>query len=95
MNNGISIDYNGMAEAANQLEQQYQAMDDCITSIGNVIHGLPDIWTAETCDKYLSQYEELEPGLKETAQLISDMVEQMNKIVSNFQDTDSGMAGQM
>ena len=95
MNNGISINYDGMQEAATKLSQQHDDMDDCVREIGNIIAGLPDIWQAETCDKYISQYEELEPGLKETVQLISDLVEQMNKIVSNFQDTYSGMAGQM
>lgn len=95
MGNGLSIDYPGMEDAATKLRQQHDAMADCVTEIGSVVQSLPEIWQAETCDKYVSQYEDLEPGLNQTVQLIEDMIEQMNKIVANFQDTDSGMAGQM
>ena len=43
--------------------------------------------------KYVEQYFDLEPGLKETVELISDMVTQMNRGFIKFQDTDTGMAG--
>lgn len=73
---------------------------DVTTNVRNVdkVYDLsiaPEIWQAETGTKYVEQYFDLEPGLKETVELISDMVTQMNQISTNFQDTDTGMAGQM
>lgn len=91
----LMIDYEALEAEANKLQSEGDNMSDCIEKIGTIVNGLPDIWKAETGDKYVQQYAELEPGLKETVQLITDMVEQMKKIASNFQDTDSGMAGQM
>lgn len=78
-----------------KLQAEGDAMSECIEKITSIVNALPEIWQAETGTKYVEQYFDLEPGLKETVELISDMVTQMNQISTNFQDTDTGMAGQM
>lgn len=91
----LRIDYEAMADAANKLNTEWDTMVTCIQNITNVVNSLPDFWEADTATRYMTQYDELQPGLKETVQLIADMAEQMTQISNNFRDADSGMAGQM
>lgn len=91
----LSIDYEEMSNAANRLTTEWDTMTGCIDRITSVVDSLPDFWKADTATRYMEQYEELKPGLNDAIQLISDMAEQMTQISSNFQETDSGMAGQM
>lgn len=95
MAESLNINYGQMAEAATKLNTEYDYMTTSIQNITNVVNSIPDFWQADTADKYIAQYEELQPSMTELVQLISDMAEQMTKISSNFQDADSGMAGQM
>ncbi|MCI9465006.1 MAG: WXG100 family type VII secretion target [Lachnospiraceae bacterium] len=91
----LMLDYDAISQEATKLQTEGDTMSDCIDKITNIVNGLPDIWQADTGTKYVEQYNELEPSLREAVQLIDDMVTQMNQISTNFQDTDSGMAGQM
>lgn len=95
MGSTLMLDYEALETEANRLQAEGDSMSDCIQKIGNIVNALPDIWQADTGTKYVQHYADLEPSLKETVQLISDMVSQMKKITSNFQETDTGMAGQM
>lgn len=88
----LMIDYEALAAEAAKLQAEGDAMSECIEKITSIVNALPEIWQAETGTKYVEQYFDLEPGLKETVELISDMVTQMNQISTNFQDTDTGMA---
>ena len=60
-----------------------------------VIDALPDIWEAETCDRYVEQFAESKPTLNEVRNMIQEMAEQMQKISDNFREADADMAGQM
>lgn len=91
----LMLNYEAIAQEATKLQSEGDSMNDCIRKITNIVNGLPDIWQADTGRRYVEQYNELQPSLEETVQLIDDMVAQMNQISANFQDTDSGMAGQM
>lgn len=91
----LSIDYEEMSNAANKLNTEWDTMTACIDKITSVVDSLPDFWQADTATRYMEQFDELKPGLNEAVQLIADMAEQMTQISSNFQETDSGMAGQM
>ena len=91
----LMIDYEALSAEATNLQTEGDKMSDCITAIGNIVNGLPDIWQASTGNKYVEQYYELEPQLKSAVQIIDDLVAQMNQISANFQDTDESMAGQM
>lgn len=91
----LLLDYGAISEAATKLQTEGGNISDCIQKMGTVVDELPDIWKADTCDSYVNQYHELEPKMNDMVELINDMVAQMNQICSNFQDTDSGMAGQI
>lgn len=91
----LMLNYEAIGQEATKLKTEGGNMSDAINKITNIVNGLPDIWQADTGRKYVDQYAELEPNLQKTVELIDDMVEQMNQIATNFQDTDSGMAGQM
>ena len=95
MGTTLMLDYEALGNEATKLQTEGENMSDSITKISNIVNALPDIWQADTGRKYVEQYGELEPSLKEAVQLIEDMVAQMNQIAANFQQTDSGMAGQM
>lgn len=91
----LRLDYEQLEVAAKKLTDEGNTFEDCITNMTAVIDGLPDIWEADTCDRYIAQYEELKPSFEATRNLIQEMSEQMTKIYQNFKDTDSSMAGQM
>lgn len=63
--------------------------------MSTVVEGLPDIWEAETCNRYVEQFGDAKPTLTDVRQLIEDMSAQMQKISDNFAAADSDMAGQM
>lgn len=91
----LMLNYEAIAQEATKLQAEGDSMNDSISKITNIVNGLPDIWQADTGRRYVDQYNELRPSLEQAVQLIDDMVAQMNQISANFQDTDSGMAGQM
>lgn len=91
----LLLDYGAIGEAATKLETEGGNISDCIQKMGTVVGELPEIWKAETCNSYVNQYLELEPKMKDMVELITEMVAQMNQICSNFQETDTGMAGQI
>lgn len=91
----LLLDYGAIGEAATKLNTEGDNINDCINNMSAVINELPDIWKADTCNSYVNQYHDLEPKMNQMVELITEMVAQMNQICSNFQETDSGMAGQI
>ncbi len=91
----LRLDYEALASSAKTLSQQGDTFEDCITTMSQVISELPEIWEAETCDKYVEQFEDAKPTLEKVRQLIEDMSTQMQTISDNFAQADSDMAGQM
>lgn len=91
----LNIDYSEMADAARKLNVEWDTMSGCIQKITDVVNSIPEFWQAETATKYMQQYEELQPGLTDAVELIADLAKQMEDISTNFQETDTGMAGQI
>lgn len=91
----LRLDYEALESSANKLIAEMEAFEECINNMSTVIDGLPDIWEAKTCTRYVEQYGELKPEFIKTKELIGDMAEQMLSISKNFDETDSGMAGQI
>lgn len=85
-------DYCAMQEAAVRLQTEGDNINDCIDKMRAVIYVLPEIWEADTCDSYVDQYLELEPKMKEMADLVTDMAAQMNRLSDSFRNTASDMA---
>lgn len=95
MAEALMVNHVEMAEAASRLKAEWDNMTESINNVTNTINDIPNFWKADTADRYMEQYSELKPGLDDAVQLISDLAEQMTQISTNFQDTDSGMAGKM
>ena len=91
----LRLDYEALGDAAKTLIAQGDTFAECIQTITNVVNGLPDIWEADTCTKYVEQYNDAEKTLQEVRQLIQDMADQMTTISENFRNADADMAGQM
>lgn len=91
----LRLDYEALASSAKTLSQQGDTFEDCIATMSQVISQLPEIWEAETCDKYVEQFDDAKPTLEKVRQLIEDMSTQMQTISDNFAQADSDMAGQM
>ncbi len=89
------VDYEAMAAGFKTFVGQGDIFEQCIDTMKQVIEGLPDVWEADTSDKYVQQFMEAEPGLREVRQMIEDMANQMQKISDNFAQADADMAGQM
>ena len=91
----LKIDYDALTKAADTLSTEGDTFEDCITTMSTVIAGLPDIWVADTCNQYVSDFEDAKKDLKEVRKLIQDMSDQMKKIAQNFRDADVDMKSQM
>lgn len=91
----LRLDYEALATSAKTLSKQGDIFEDCITTMSQVVNELPDIWEAETCDKYVDQFGDAKPTLLKVRELIEDMSAQMQKISENFAQADTDMAGQM
>lgn len=91
----LRLDYEALGSASKTLSEQGDIFQECIEKMSSVVEGLPDIWEAETCDRYVEQFSDSKPTLNDVRQLIADMSAQMQKISDNFAAADSDMAGQM
>ena len=91
----LKLDYEALADAAKTLTEQGDTFETCISTMTGVVDGLPDIWEAETCNKYVSEYNDAKKTLLDVRDLIQDMADQMQQISDNFRDADTDMAGQM
>lgn len=91
----LRLDYEALADSSKTLITQGDTFSDCIDTMTTTVNGLPDIWEADTCEKYVEQYNEAKKTLDEVRELIQDMADQMQKISDNFRQADTDMAGQM
>lgn len=91
----LKLDYEALADSSKTLTQQGETFEGCIDTMTGVVNGLPDIWEADTCDKYVEQYNDAKKTLDDVRTLIQEMAEQMQKISDNFRYADTDMAGQM
>ena len=91
----LRVDYEALAAGSRTLLDQGDTFEQCINTMKQVIDGLPDVWEADTSKRYVEQFNEAEPGLRDVRQMIEDMANQMQKISDNFAQADSDMAGQM
>lgn len=91
----LRLDYEELERASGQLKAEGDTFEGCIETMTSVVNGLPDIWEADTCDKYVEQYNEAKKTLDEVRELIQDMAEQMDKIAANFRQADQDMSRQM
>ncbi|MDE6626518.1 MAG: WXG100 family type VII secretion target [Lachnospiraceae bacterium] len=91
----LKVDYDAMETAATTLADQGDTFETCIETMGTVINGLPDIWEAETCTQYVSDFNEAKKTLTDVRDLIKDMSDQMKQISKNFRDADEDMKKQM
>ena len=90
----LTLDHCAIREAAVRLQTEGDNINDCIDKMRAVIYQLPEIWETDICDSYVDQYLELEPKMKEMADLITDMVTQMYQMSGSFREIrnmDSGM----
>lgn len=89
----LTFDCCAIREAAVRLQAEGDNINDCIDRMRAVIYVLPEIWETDTCDSYVDKYLELEPKMKEMADLITDMAVQLNQISAGFLDRNADMAG--
>ena len=91
----LRLDYEELERASGELKAEGDTFQGCIEKMTQVIQGLPDIWEAETCDKYVEQYNDAKKTLDDVRELIQEMAEQMDKIAANFREVDMDMSRQM
>ena len=91
----LRLDYEELERASGELKAEGDTFQGLIENMTQVIQGLPDIWEAETCDKYVEQYNDAKKTLDDVRELIQEMAEQMDKIAANFREADMDMSRQM
>ena len=73
----LRLDYDALADASKTLIEQGDTFEGCIEKMTSVVDSLPDIWEADTCDKYVSEYNDAKQTLNDVRNLIQDMAEQI------------------
>ena len=91
----LKLDYEALAVEAGKLRTEGETFETCISKMSTVVSGLPDIWEAETCEQYVTQYETAKKTLDDVRELIEAMAAQMEKISENFAKADTDMKNQM
>ena len=91
----LKLDYEELAKSASALEKEAANYKDCISKMEKTVKALPSIWEAETCTKYVKEFEDSKKTLNSVHTLSLDMAKQMKTISSNFSKTDSEMAKKM
>ena len=66
----LRVDYEALAAGSKTLQDQGAIFEECIDRMRQVIEGLPDVWEADTSKRYVEQFQEAEPGLKNVRQMI-------------------------
>ena len=91
----LKLDYEELKKSATSLEKEGDVFEDCIKKMSKTVENLPNIWEADTCDKYVEEFTSAKKTLNAVRKLIQDMADQMNKISDNFAKADADMAKQM
>ena len=91
----LRVDYDALEASARKLSEQGDIFQECIDIMTTEVNALPDIWEAETCDRYVERYNEAKPTLVDVRNLIEDMSQQAITISRNFREADESMRDQM
>ena len=91
----LKLDYEALGSSAKTLREQGDTFENCINVMTKVVDALPEIWEAETCNRYVQEFDESKKTLNDVRKLIEDMSSQMTQISNNFSQADSEMANQM
>lgn len=62
---------------------------------GIVVDELPSVMTGLASESYVEQYNDLEPSLIASRNLVEEISVQLNSVVTGFEDRDSDMASQV
>ena len=66
----LRVDYEALAAGSKTLQDQGAIFEECIDRMRQVIEGLPDVWEADTSKRYVEQFQEAEPGLRNVRQIL-------------------------
>ena len=91
----LRVDYEALAAGSKTLQDQGAIFEECIDRMRQVIEGLPDVWEADTSKRYVEQFQEAEPGLRNVRQMLAAPAVPPPPLPANFAQADSDMAGQM
>jgi len=91
----LRVDYEALGTSSAKLIEQGEIFEECINVMTSEVEALPDIWEADTCDRYVQQYFDNKEALTEVRDLIHDLAIQMQTISDNFRDADVRMAEEM
>ncbi len=87
-------------EEVRDLAARLSTIGDEINSLianmhGIVVDELPSVMTGLSSESYVDQYNDLEPSLIASRNLVEDISVQLNSIVAGFEDRDSDMASRV
>lgn len=91
----IRLEYESISEFSNQLTNQEEMFQNCITDIDSLIKSLPDSWEGMSADAYQEQFEALKPAFETTRQMIQTINEQAMSIMAKMQERDQELASKL
>jgi len=90
----VSVGYEGMQNAASQLQQRQEEMTEQLQSLQSMIDSLVDgeFRTQLASPRFQSAYEEWSSGAQQMLQGLDGMASYLNQAVAGFQELDSNLS---
>lgn len=97
------MDYSGairmspdeMEAQATGFENDRTTFLDVVSSMRNRVNALADTWEGQAKEAFVTEFSDLEPGFEATAELISDIAQQLRSISSIMLENQSQIASQL
>lgn len=75
-----------------EFNNESDEMRDLITRCTNLVNGLDEFWEGNAKDAFVEQWNDLTPGLNDTAQLLEDIGSQLKSVAQVMEETDEQLA---
>ena len=91
----ISINTEEALAASQKFQSAAEQVNTIIAELRAVNQNNLTGWVGMSKERFLTQFEEMQPYLNNFVELITGASMQLNKIAAGFGDADQGMAGQL
>lgn len=91
----IHMDPATMLEEADGFIAEKEELEDVLAKMKERVERVCDSWEGKSSESFYNQYSELEPKMKEMAELIFDIAQQLRDISNAYSSLDEDIAGQL
>lgn len=91
----LRLDPQQMEQKAGEFDARCTEFTDLVTTMKNMVTDLTEEWAGNSSKAFYDQFESLEPGFNDTAQLITSIAQQLREVSAAMMEIDSQIAGKI